>query len=265
MAGITPVMRERPSILLPIALLIVLLALWEALVRLLQVPAYLLPAPSAIYAALTASFSLLVGSTLVTLGITLEAFAIAFVLGVSLALAFSASRLFSSAAYPLVIGLQVTPVVAIAPLITAWVGGDRPDLVTLILATIVAFFPILSSAMIGLKSTDPALRALFKLYGAGDRERFFRLEVPSALPYVLSGLKISGGLALVGAVVAELAAGSGASQGIAWRISLAGQRLEIPEVFAAFFLLTLLGLAIYGSLSLLERLALKGWHESQLP
>src|SRR5262249_47468305 len=117
---------------------------------------------------------------------------------------------------------------------------------------------------IGFKSTDPALRALFKLYGASDRERFFRLEVPSALPYILSGLKVSGGLALVGAVVAELSAGSGASQGLAWRITLSGQRLEIPELFAAFFLLTALGVAIYGVLALLEGRILKGWHESQI-
>src|SRR5262249_37766097 len=160
------------------------------------------------YTALHDNFALLTGSMLITLKITLEAFAIAFATGISLALAFSASRLFSSAAYPLVIALQVTPVVAIAPLITAWTGGNSPELVPLILATIVAFFPILASAMIGFKSTDPALRALFKLYGASDAMRFFRLEVPSALPYILSGMKVSGGLALVGAVVAELSAGS---------------------------------------------------------
>ncbi len=256
--------RERTPVFLPIFLLAILLAAWEAIVRVFHIPPFLVPGPSAIYVALRDNFALLIGSTLVTLRLTIEAFAIAFFLGISLALAFSASRLFSSAAYPLVIALQVTPVVAIAPLITAWVGGDNPQVVTLILGTIVAFFPILSSAMIGFKSTDPALRALFKLYGAGDRERFFRLEIPSALPYILSGMKISGGLALVGAVVAEMSAGSGASQGLAWRIVEAGNRLEIPRLFAAFFLLTALGLTIYGALSLLERRALAGWHESQI-
>lgn len=256
--------RQRTPIIAPIVLLALLLLGWEGAVRALHVPAYLVPAPSVIYAALRDNFPLLIGSTFITLKLTLEAFGIAFAAGIALALAFSASRLFSNAAYPLVIALQVTPVVAIAPLITAYVGGDQPQLVTLILATIVAFFPILSSAMIGLRSTDPALRALFKLYGASDAMRFFRLEVPSALPYILSGMKISGGLALVGAVVAEMSAGSGASQGLAWRIVEAGNRLEIPRLFAAFFLLTVLGLAIYGSLALLERRALRGWHDSQI-
>jgi NitT/TauT family transport system permease protein len=255
---------ERTPIFLPVLLLALLLTAWEGSVRALHIPPFVLPAPSAIYAALRDNFPLLIGSAFVTLKLTLEAFAIAFIFGLSLALAFSASRLFSSAAYPLVIALQVTPVVAIAPLITAWVGGDNPQLVTLILGTIVAFFPILSSAMIGFKSTDPALRALFRLYGASDSERFFRLEIPSALPYILSGMKISGGLALVGAVVAEMSAGSGASQGLAWRIVEAGNRLEIPRLFAAFFLLTALGVTIYGALSLLERRALAGWHESQI-
>jgi NitT/TauT family transport system permease protein len=257
--------RERTALLAPVALLAVLLLVWEGGVRLFQVPAYFLPSPSAISEALTRDFPLLAGSALLTLRITALAFAMAFIAGVALALAFSASRLFSGAAFPLVIALQVTPVVAIAPLIGVWVGGDRPQLVTLILAAIVAFFPMLANAMIGLRSTDPALRALFRLYGASARERFFGLEVPSALPYILSGMKISGGLALVGAVIAEFAAGSGASQGLAWRISEAGNRLEIPKLFAALFLLTALGLSIYGLLALLERRVLGAWHESQLP
>lgn len=256
--------RERVPILAPAALLVILVLGWEGAVRLFHIPAYVLPAPSAIYAALVRDWALLSGSALLTLRITLLAFLVAITAGIGLALAFSASRLFFGAAFPLVIALQVTPVVAIAPLIGVWIGGDRPQTVTLILASIVAFFPMLANAMIGLRSTDPALRALFRLYGATPAERFFQLEVPSALPYILSGMKISGGLALVGAVIAEFAAGSGASQGLAWRISEAGNRLEIPRLFAALLLLTALGLAIYAILSLLERRVLGRWHESQV-
>ena len=256
--------RQRTtSFLAPIILLALIGAGWEGACRALHIPAYFLPAPSAIYAALRDGFPLLAVSAVLTLTLTLQAFTIAVFLGIGIALAFSASRLLSNAALPLVIALQVTPVVAIAPLIAVWVGGDRPQLVTLILATIVAFFPMLANAMIGLRSTEPALRALFKLYGASTSQRFFGLDLPAAMPYLLSGMKISAGLALVGAVIAEFAAGSGASQGLAWRIAEAGNRLEIPRLFAALFLLTALGLTLFSVLSLIERRALS-WHESRI-
>lgn len=246
----------------PVLLLGLLLALWEGLVRAMSVPDYLVPAPSAIAAALASDGPLLFGSALVTLRITLGAFLLALVAGVGLAVAFSASRILAGAAIPLVIALQVTPVIAIAPLVIIWVGIDRPQTAMLLLAGIVAFFPILSNAMIGLASADRGLRALFKLYGAGPLLTFWRLELPSALPYLLSGMKISGGLALVGAVVAEFVAGTGASQGLAWRIIEAGNRLQIPRLFAALLLLTAMGLLIYGALALLQRALLGKWHES---
>jgi NitT/TauT family transport system permease protein len=248
----------------PALLIVALLAVWEAVVHAMHIPPYLLPAPSAIFAAFAAHATLLLHSALVTLWITLGAFVAAFIAGVGLALAFSTSRILSAAAFPIVIALQVTPIVAIAPLIIIWVGINHPQIAMLILAAIVAFFPILANTMIGLRSTDPGLRALFDLYGATPADRFWRLQLPTALPYLLSGLKISGGLALVGAVVAEFVAGSGASQGLAWRIIEAGNRLEIPSMFAALLLLTVMGVGIYSALSLVERWALGGWHESQV-
>jgi NitT/TauT family transport system permease protein len=248
----------------PLVLIVLLFVAWELCVRALNVPAYILPAPSAIARAFDERALLLFSSSLVTLKITLGAFLLASVSGIALALAFSTSRIVSDAVFPVAIALQVTPIVAIAPLIVVWVGFDRPQLAMLILAAIVAFFPVLANTTLGLRSTDPGLRALFTLYGASATQRFMRLQLPSALPFVLSGLKISGGLALVGAVVAEFVAGSGASQGLAFRIIEAGNRLEIPSMFAALFLLTALGLALYGALSLLERRTLVGWHESQV-
>jgi NitT/TauT family transport system permease protein len=247
----------------PAILLIALVALWSFVIRAFHVPVYLLPGPGAIWQAFIAHAPLLASSALVTIKITLGAFVVAIIAGVGLALTFSASRILAAAAFPIVIALQVTPIVAIAPLIIVWVGINRPQLAMLILAAVVAFFPILASTMTGLRSTDPGLRALFQLYGANNYERFMRLQIPSALPYLLSGLKVSGGLALVGAVVAEFVAGSGASQGLAFRIIEAGNRLEIPSMFAALLLLTALGLLLYGLLSLLERWTL-GWHESQI-
>jgi NitT/TauT family transport system permease protein len=248
----------------PLILLTGIVALWALAVHALDVPVYLLPGPGAIVQAFITHAALLMSSAWTTLKITLGAFVLAIIAGIGIALGFSASRTLSAAAFPLVIALQVTPVIAIAPLVVVWVGINQPQLAMLILATIVAFFPILASAMTGLRSTDPGLRALFQLYGASDWDRFIQLQIPSALPYLLSGLKVSGGLALVGAVVAEFVAGSGASQGLAFRIIEAQNRLETPSMFAALFLLTAMGLALYGALSLLERWALAGWHESQV-
>lgn len=257
--------HDLGKIILPVVFLVAVIALWEFVVRAFSVPSFLLPAPSAILQAFLARAGLLLSSALVTIRITIEAFFLAAVAGIGLALAFSASRTLTAAAFPFVVALQVTPVIAIAPLVIVWVhGSDHPETAMLILAAIVAFFPILANTMIGLRATDPGLRALFQLYGASNYARFMRLQIPSALPYLLSGLKVSGGLALVGAVIAEFVAGSGASQGLAFRIIEAGNRLEIAAMFAALFLLTALGLALYGLLSLLERWALGGWHESQI-
>ena len=257
--------RDFSKILLPAVFLVIVIASWEFIVRALDVPSFLLPSPSMIFDAFWARAGLLLASALVTIRITIEAFFLAAIAGIGLALAFSVSRTLAAAAFPFVIALQVTPVIAIAPLVIVWVhGSDHPETAMLILAAIVAFFPILANTMIGLRATDPGLRALFQLYGANNYERFMRLQIPSALPYLLSGLKVSGGLALVGSVIAEFVAGSGASQGLAFRIIEAGNRLEIPSMFAALFLLTALGLALYGLLSLLERWALGSWHESQI-
>ncbi len=197
-----------------------------------------------------------------TFKITVAAFLLALISGVGLAILFSQSRLLEVMLYPYAVIFQVTPIVAIAPLILIWVGFERVTLALLILAWIVAFFPILSTTTLGLRSTDHSLRDLFKLYGATRWQLLTKLQLPTALPYLLSGMKISGGLALIGAVVAEFVAGSGTATGLAWRIVEAGNRLQIPKMFAALFLLSLLGIIIFFSLSALERALLKKWHES---
>jgi len=247
---------------LPLALGFVVLAAWEALVRAYDIPHFVLPAPSEIWQALVADFPSLMSSLWTTLRITLMAFVLAVLCGVALAVLFSQSRVVEMMLYPYAVALQVTPVVAIAPLIIIWVGFERINLALLILAWIVAFFPILSNTTLGLRSTDHDLIDLFRLHGASPSQILWRLKLPSALPYLLGGMKTSGGLALIGTVVAEYGAGSGTATGLAWRIIESGNRLQIPRMFAAFFLLTAVGLAIFFSLSLLEYLALRKWHES---
>lgn len=250
------------NIAIPVIVGLAALLMWEVAVSLGDVPKFVLPAPSVIGIALLENFGSLMSALWVTLRITLLAFALAVIGGVALAILFSQSRLVELALFPYAIILQVTPVVAIAPLILIWVGFDNVNLALLILAWIVAFFPILSNTTLGLRSVDHNLMDLFTLYGASRLQRLWSLQLPAALPYILGGMKISGGLALIGAVVAEFVAGSGSGTGLAWRIIEAGNRLQVPTMFAALLLLSLLGIAIFFALTLLEHLALRRWHES---
>jgi len=242
------------SILLPASALIGVLLFWEVYVSLADVPKFILPAPSAIWAALITDFSSLVASAASTLKITLLALAGAALSGIALALLFSISRTFEQTVYPFAVILQVTPIVAIAPLVLIWVGLENVDSAQIIIAWLVAFFPILANMSAGLKSVSKNLTDLFRLYGATRMQRFRWLLWPTAMPYLLASLKVSGGLALIGGVVAEFVAGSGTSAGLAWRIIEAGNRLQMEKMFAGLFLLAILGMGIFYGFSLLERL-----------
>lgn len=236
--------------------LLVLLG-WELGVRWAEVPVYVLPGPLAVMAAFLADPWGLVASLGSTLAVTFVALAASAVLGGALALATAASRLARAAIQPWAVILQVTPVVAIAPLVIIWVNDPFISLV--VCATIVAFFPIFANTATGLASVPHDLLDLFRLYGAGRMDVLWLLRLPCALPYFLAGLRISGGLALVGAVVAEFVAGSGGfASGLAYRIMEAGFRLQVPRMFAALVLLSLAGIAINLGLGVLERAVLRG-------
>jgi NitT/TauT family transport system permease protein len=247
----------------PLAVGAVLLVLWEAVVRAEGIPPYILPGPLAIAQSLWTDGPSLLGSLLVTLRVTLAALAAAAVLGGAIALLFSLSRVLELSLFPYAVILQVTPIVAIAPLIIIWVR--EPFLALLVCAWIVAFFPVVANTTVGLNSADRNLLALFRLYGASQGQILRYLRLPTALPYFLAGLRISGGLALIGAVVAEFVAGTGGAEtGLAFRILEAGYRLAIPRLFAALFLLSVTGILIYLVLDSLSRLLLRHWHESAI-
>ena len=248
--------------LIPFLLGLALLTLWEIWVGLADVPVFILPAPSLILAALVDNFAALMAALWVTVKVTLLAFVWAVATAVGLAIVFTRARLIEMALYPYVITLQVTPVVAIAPLILIWVGFDNVSRALVIIAWIVAFFPMLTNTVQGLRSVDPQLHDLMTLSGASWWQRLIYLELPAALPAMLTGAKISGGLALIGAVVAEFVAGSGTSTGLAWRIIEAGNRLEIATMFASLALLSALGILLFYLLSFCEWLLLHRWHES---
>jgi len=249
---------------LPLLVALLVLGAWQWAVAHWQVPVYVLPAPSAIAKALADNFSSLMAALASTLTVTVEAFVAATVLGVATAIAFSQTHLLERTLYPYAVILQVTPVVAIAPLILIWVGFERINLALTIIATIVAFFPILAGATLGLKSADFNLIDLTRLYGASRLQTLWRIRLPTALPTLLSGMKTAGGLALIGAVVAEFVAGSGTATGLAWRIVESGNRLEIAILFAALALLAATGVLIFAALSLLEWWLLRRWHESAI-
>ena len=249
------------SVLAPAALGALLLLAWEGAVRVFAIPPYLLPGPGAILQTLWTDGPLLLASLAVTLTITAAALAAAVILGGVLALAMAQSRTLEAALYPYAVILQVTPLVAIAPLIIVWT--DNVVLSLVICAWIVAFFPIVANTTLGLNSAGRDLHDLFRLNGASRWQTLRLLRMPAALPYFLAGLRISGGLALIGAVVAEFVAGTGgASSGLASRILESGYRLQIPRLFAALALLALAGVAIFWALTALSRRILGPWHES---
>ncbi|MDP9096179.1 MAG: ABC transporter permease [Pseudomonadota bacterium] len=246
----------RADRMTPALFAIVFLALWEAAVRQFGLPSYIVPGPVAIAQAFAAAPALLLGSLVSTLLVTAVALVASCALGVTMAAVIGLSRWARAAILPWAIVLQVTPIVAIAPLIIVWVGDPFASLV--VCATIVAFFPVFSNTLAGLSATSPEQRDLFRLYGAGAWRSLVLLQLPAALPYFLAGLRVSGGLALVGAVVAEFVAGSGGvASGLAYRILEAGYRLQIPRMFAALVLLSLAGLCINAALGALESWALE--------
>ncbi|MCW2316456.1 NitT/TauT family transport system permease protein [Rhodoblastus acidophilus] len=245
--------------LTPLWALAALLALWELAVALLKIPASQLPPPSLIVATLYAQAPQLLDAAATTLGEALLALALAGAGGVALALLFSLSPLLERAFLPVAVALQVTPLIAVAPLLLIYL---EPRAAVLACAALVAFFPVLSNAAAGLRGADRGLVELFRLKGASRAAILFRLRLPSALPSIFTGLRIGAGLALIGAVAAELAAGAaGQGEGLAFRIVEAGYRLKVPTMYAAVLLLCLCGVALYGVLAGLDRILLRRWRD----
>ncbi len=247
----------------PVTVIVLSILVWDRFVAWNAIPHYILPGPGLVAETLVTDWSILFPSLMVTLQITLLALCMAVLGGVGLAVLFTQSRLVEMSFYPYAVILQVTPIVSIAPLIFIYVESKLVGL--LLCAWLVAFFPVLSNTTLGLNSSDHNLRDLFRIYGATRWQKLRYLQLPSALPYFLGGLRIAGGLSLIGAVVAEYVAGSGGmGSGLAFRILEASYRLNIPRMFAALILIALTGVVIYACLSLISHLLLHKWHESAI-
>ncbi len=247
----------------PVAFGLALLGLWETVITLYEVPPYILPGPIDIAASLWKDGPSLLGSLAVTLQVTLAALILACVSGAGIAILLAQSKTLERMLFPYAVFLQVTPIVTIAPFVIIWV--DSVFVVLLILAWMAAVFPIISNTLLGLKSADRNLQDLFRLYGANRSQTLRHLLIPAALPYFLGGLRISGGLALIGTVVAEMVAGtSGQSSGLASRLLEASYRLELSKALACFVLLSITGYCIYAALNWVSHRLLRHWHESVL-
>ncbi len=251
--------RRLGSVLAPTLLIVALLGVWQAACRILDVPSYLLPTPVEVAVALATNAPILLGSAWNTLAMAIEALALAATASLPLALLVAVSPTLERAVRPLAVTLQVTPVVAIAPLVIIWAGLDHPGRAITAWAAVVAFFPLFSGAVTGLKSADPDLERLFDLYEARPVQRLLRLRVPAATPYLLEGLKVAAGLSIIGAVVAEFVAGSGGAQGLAWRILEAEHRLRTAQMFAALAALAALGAGLHALIEAGERAILRRW------
>ncbi|MDB9527365.1 ABC transporter permease [Oscillatoria sp. CS-180] len=255
---------NKPEIIAPIIVGLCMLTLWESLVRLFEVPPYLLPGPLLVFQTLVTEWPELFPSLLITLQITVAAFLIAIASGLLIAVIFTQSKWIERSFFPYAVILQTTPIVAIAPLIIIWFKNST-FAALVVCAWIVALFPIVSNTTLGLNSADHNLTNLFRLYGASRWQTLWHLRLPSAMPYFLGGLRISGGLALIGAVVAEFVAGTGgARSGIAYQILMSSYRLQIPRMFAALIMTTLLGVLIFVGLTVLSDRLLSHWHESAI-
>jgi len=261
---VTPAGNERLlKWVAPLAVGILVLLVWHMLVKAFDVPKFLVPSPGLVLETLIADRELLFSSLLVTLKITFGAFFMAVIIGTVIAFLFVQSRWIEMSFFPYAVLLQVTPIVAIAPLIIIWVNNTTAALV--VCATIVALFPIISNTTLGLRSVNPGLLNLFRMNKATRWQTLTQLRVPSAAPYFFGGLRISSGLALIGAVVAEFVAGTGGTgAGLAYQILQAGYQINIPRLFAALLLITVTGVLLFLLMVFLSRLALSSWHESEV-
>jgi len=247
----------------PMLVGVVIVVVWEAVCRLAEVPVFLFPKPSDVAAKFLADWPTLMRALGMTLRVALQAFAAAVIIGTLTAFLFVQSRFLEISLFPYAVLLQVTPIVAIAPLVIILVKNTQVALT--LCATLVALFPIISNTTLGLRGVDPGLDNLFRMNKAGRLQSLLRLRIPSALPYFFGGLRISSGLALIGAVVAEFVAGTGGrSSGLAYEILQSGFALDIPRMFAALLLITFAGVGLFTVMVGLSKLALGGWHESEI-
>jgi NitT/TauT family transport system permease protein len=247
----------RKTILPPLIPFVALMLAVEFLVRNGIVRPYLLPAPSAVFRTLIDGRVELLQALLATSTGALAGFALSALTGITIAVLLSSSRMIQRAFYPYAVFFQTVPLVAIAPLLVIWFGYGIQTVIAS--AFVASVFPVIANTLTGILSTDPPLRDLFRLYGASPLVTLFKLRLPAALPQVFTGLRVSAGLAVIGAIVGEFIGGGGLGS----VVDIARTQQRIDKVFAAVLLASLVGLALFGLINFLSYVMLRRWHASE--
>jgi NitT/TauT family transport system permease protein len=255
--------RLLKAVLPPLLLLACVLAAWQIVLLVSDIPAYLLPSPAEVWSVSFQRSSQLGAATGITAVGAISGFLASIVLGSAIALIFSQSRVIRSSCYPYAIFLQTVPIVAIAPLIVTWLGTGTHSVV--VIACIISLFPVITNVTTGLISIDPGLQDLFRLHRASRLQVLLKLQIPNALPYLVTGARISSGLAVVGAIVGEFFVGYGTQDhGLGYIILYAGPQLKTDQLFAATIASALLGVALFAITSLVGRAMLGRWYDAPL-
>ena len=250
-------MRRLRSVIPALVPLLVVTAGAELAVRYSLVKSYLVPAPSSILRAMIESRAELFDALLTTSASALVGFLLSTIAGIAIAVFLSSSRAIQRAFYPYAVFFQTVPIIAIAPLLVIWFGyGMRTVIAS---AFVVSIFPVIANTLSGILSTEPALRDLFRLYGASTLVTLFKLRLPAALPQILTGLRVASGLAVIGAIVGEFIGG----QGLGSVVDVARTQQRVDKVFAAVLLASVLGLALFGLINLVSYITLRRWHASE--
>lgn len=247
----------------PIFALIIFLSLWQFVPVLLDIKPFILPKPTDVVEAAIEDWHLLWPAMQVTIFESVIGFLLSAIVGIAISVLLASSRVLEISLYPYAVILQTIPVVAIAPIVVIWFGSGFNSIV--IISFLIGFFPIVSNTLMGLNSVDKNMGYLFKLYNASKWQTMFKLRIPAAMPFIVSGLKISCTLAIIGSITGEYIAGIGGGKGgLGYSITVAAVQLKTPYLFACAITGALFGIVFYLLVSFLSRLILKSWHESAM-
>ena len=247
----------------PIAAFVLFISLWQAIPTLLDIKPFILPKPTDVVNAAIKDWDLLWPAMQITVVEAVIGFILSAVIGIGVSILLASSRIIEISLYPYAVILQTIPVIAVAPIVVIWFGSGFNSIV--IISFLIGFFPIVSNTLMGLNSVDKNMGDLFQLYNASKWQTMWKLRIPAAMPYMMSGLKVSCTLSIIGAITGEYIAGIGGGKGgLGYAITVAAVQLKTPYLFACAIAGAIFGIVFYLLVSFISRLVLKSWHESAM-
>ncbi len=247
----------------PVVAFVIFISLWQAIPTILEIKSFILPKPTDVVAAAIKDWHLLWPAMQITIVEAVIGFSLSAVIGIGVSILLASSRIIEISLYPYAVILQTIPVIAIAPIVVIWFGSGFNSIV--IISFLIGFFPIVSNTLMGLNSVDKNMVDLFQLYNASKWQTMWKLRIPAAMPYIMSGLKVSCTLSIIGAITGEYIAGIGGGKGgLGYAITVAAVQLKTPYLFACAIAGALFGIVFYLIVSFISRLVLSSWHESAI-